>query len=271
MNAEARRLMMASAFFLSVACAQEATAPAPPVSSQSIDTNALRPGVWRYQTVRREDRREDGILSRVLSVHSLVLERADAGGRARWRSIGETRFPRRSGLDARDTLWLDHSLRPVRQVWHYPGDSARTTVLDLSYSADSAVGTFQDAKASPELRRDIRVALPGEALVLPAYNRSALVYVFKSLPLSEEWTGAFQTVMNGRPPVVSMVSLAVIGEAQVTVPAGTFDCWHLRVIGSPDSQLWVSKDQQILVMTSDGQKGFEHQTVLLSYQRASER
>jgi hypothetical protein len=57
----------------------------------------------------------------------------------------------------------------------------------------------------------------------------------------------------------------MVGEERLSVPAGTFDCWRLRVVGTPDGQLWVSKGEQLLVKTSDGAKGYELETVLVSY------
>lgn len=267
MTAEMHGLLTAGAFFLTAACAQEPTAPPPFVSGESLSTETLHAGTWTYETARWED----GILRHVLSGGSLVLERVRVGEQDVWRSVGETHYASPGAILARDTLWFDARVRPIRQVWHYERGRRGSTVLDLSYGADSVLGVFQDFTGHLDLRREARIALPSEPIIiLPSYNLSGLAHVLTSIPLSRQWAGTFQTVINGRTPVRASVSLAVVGDQRITVPAGTFDAWHLRVVGRRDAQLWVSKEGQLLVKTSDGAKGYELENVLVSYTPATD-
>jgi hypothetical protein len=260
MSAERRAFAMVGSLFLTAACAAEPSAPPPLVSSAAVRPGSIRPGVWVYQTARWED----GLVRDLIGRDSFALERVLLDGREVWRSAGEKHY-RAIPVISRDTVWMDDDLVPIRQVWYYQRGRTGRTVMDLSYRGGSVSGFFQDRTGSAEWRGDVRLVLPRPMVILPSYSLSGLAHVVASIPLSAGWSGTFQTVVRWRPPARTTLSLAMVGEERLSVPAGTFDCWRFRVVGTPDGQLWVSKGEQLLVKTSDGAKGYELETVLVSY------
>ncbi len=78
-----------------------------------------------------------------------------------------------------------------------------------------------------------------------------LALLIRLLPLTRSWQGSASLVTWSPSParLISPVSLRVVGEETVTVPAGTYECWKIeyKERNWDDVRLWVSKEKQWMV------------------------
>jgi len=72
-----------------------------------------------------------------------------------------------------------------------------------------------------------------------AYDNESAFWLWRSLPLAEGYTARYVSV-NAYERSQSLVTLTVIGHAEVTVPAGTFDAWRVLVVsGRAARTAWI--------------------------------
>jgi dipeptidyl aminopeptidase/acylaminoacyl peptidase len=164
---------------------------------------------------------------------SRAVERSERDGRAAFRVVETTQLP---GGSAADTTWIDATtLQPIaRRISQGP---ARIT---LDFTPDRVTGVIQ---AGPQ-RMDVDVA-SDEPLFADGL---ALNIAIGALPLEEGYVTRLQTlnVMRG---AGSTARVEVTGAETVTVPAGTFEAWVVRlaVEDGGESVLWIDADTRRMV------------------------
>lgn len=108
-------------------------------------------------------------------------------------------------------------------------EQVRTTYngseVDLEWTSRQNVTTNQ------------RVNIPSDAR-----DERSLVMLVRTLPLAERYATRINTFLPVV-PVLDRVTLSVTGREEVTVPAGSFDAWKVRLdTGASRTQLWVGVD-----------------------------
>jgi hypothetical protein len=140
-----------------------------------------------------------------------------------------------------DTLFVDQStLRPMH--WSSTIGQAR---LGIEFRNDSAFG----GTTAPAGRHSIFTALPPATMI----NAAMLETVLRTLPLNAAWEDSTTTLsvsLNGVSPLPTRI--AVIGEDNVRVPAGQFDCWvvSVRAADLTRGMYWVTKQTPIVVRSA---------------------
>lgn len=72
-----------------------------------------------------------------------------------------------------------------------------------------------------------------------AYDNESAFWLWRSLPLAEGYTARYNSV-NSYERSQNTVTLTVVGRADVTVPAGTFDAWRVLVVsGRASRTAWI--------------------------------
>ena len=227
-------LVAATAGAQTVPPASGALPPGPPV----LDTAPLltppasptvRPGVWRYSLQVSRNGHAMELAQRTVTVQ------AAPGNPDAWRVLDETNA---HGQLLGDTVLLARrDLRPLSRR-----ASLGPVRLALDFGTDSVRGRISapDAPAVP-------VALPmGPAVVA---NGAALETLLTTLPLDSQWAA---TVLQVSPSPVGVslapLTLRVIGEDSVDVPAGRFAVWVVRAsAGDTQQAYWVARDSGRLI------------------------
>jgi hypothetical protein len=194
-----------------------------------VNVAALHPGQFEYQTTLE---RANSTMS--IGTRTVTVSPATYAGAPAWLLL-ETRTG--AGVNAVDSLFTDLvSLRPIH--WSAVQGDAR---IVAEFRADTAFGGV----SSPIGRRSMIVNVPNGSLV----NGALLETVLRFEPLNTAWEDSTTTlsVSLGASGVLP-TRIAVIGEDQVRVPAGTFDCWVVSVRADPARGLyWVTKTDPIVV------------------------
>ncbi|MSP22475.1 MAG: DUF3108 domain-containing protein [Dehalococcoidia bacterium] len=72
-----------------------------------------------------------------------------------------------------------------------------------------------------------------------AYDNDSAFWLWRSLPLAEGYTARYNSV-NSYERSQSLVTLSVVGRAEVTAPAGTIDAWRVLVVsGRASRTAWI--------------------------------
>jgi Protein of unknown function (DUF3108) len=72
-----------------------------------------------------------------------------------------------------------------------------------------------------------------------AYDNDSAFWLWRSLPLAEGYTARYNSV-NSYERSQSLVTLTVVGRAEVSVPAGTFEAWRVLVVaGRASRTAWI--------------------------------
>ncbi len=113
-------------------------------------------------------------------------------------------------------------------------DQGGTEVVRSKYSGSQA---DMELTTKQNITTQQRVSIPSDSR-----EQASLVMLLRALPLAE----GYATRLNVFWPVVGSlerVTVQVVGEEQITVPAGTFDTWHV-LVETPNSatDVWISKE-----------------------------
>jgi hypothetical protein len=196
-----------------------------------LDGTAIRGGQLVYQTSVERDS-----ITPVVGWRTITLAETSYGGSAAWLLL-ETRVA--VGPTLTDSLIVGRAdLRPVH--WSAQLGDAR---IGLEFSADSLFG----AVTAPQGKRSVVAPAPPGLLV----NQSMLELALRVLPLKLGWADSTQSLsvtMGGASAVPT--NLAVSGEEQIRVPAGTFDSWVVvAAAGQARATYWVAKQERIVVQS----------------------
>lgn len=251
-----------------------ARVPPPPkyalILSSALAPSRMTAGVWTYQATTTTD----DVLTLPSGATRFRLARAMYAGRPAW-ALNTARQLRAGGwTEFTDTTYLDaSSLRPQHAVSY--GNRRRTRFVQ-TFSADSA---HESIVLTGPTRKSWRGALafpfPREALFFNDWSTGRLAALLPAIPLSRGWRGTLYQVafisradMRGFAPL----DLRVVGTEQVTVPAGTFECWRLEVEthlwATERLRMWVSRESGWLIKTQTHGSDYVVNEVLESYEPA---
>jgi hypothetical protein len=248
------RSAVLSALFATASAALAAQAPVA-ASSRLLhfDPSRLTAGHFSYETVLEHD-----ITGTALGTRVVTATPTSYNGAAAWLLIESKTGGMIAGLD---TLFVDQSaLRPL----HWSSTIGRAH-LGIEFRNDSAFGGTN----APAGRRSVFSALPPATMV----NAAMLEMVLRTLPLNGAWEDSTTTLsvsLNGATPLPTRV--AVIGEDNVRVPAGQFDCWvvSVRAADLTRGMYWVTKTDPIVVRSAldvPGLNGAQYVSSLTSVTR----
>jgi hypothetical protein len=195
----------------------------------TLDATLLRPGEFVYETTLERD-----ASSTILGTRTITVARASYFNSSAWLLL-EVRSM--DALPTVDSLFVDPvGLRPMH--WSSTLGQAR---LAVEFRGDTVYG----ATSAPTGRRSIVTTIPRGTFV----NGAMLDAALRLLPLSSAWEDSASTLsitLGGNSVVPTRLS--VIGEDQIRVPAGTFDCWVVAVHADVSRGLyWVTKRDPMVV------------------------
>ncbi|MFL5576274.1 MAG: hypothetical protein ACJ79S_09945 [Gemmatimonadaceae bacterium] len=216
------------------ACLATLAAPAAAQTTPApirVDASRLKGGEWRYRTTATSGG-QTRTLKRVLTVSPATLD-----GAAAWLIVDR----QDAGMaKVADSLYLRRSdAAPLRHRLHAGQVSAA-----LDFGRDSVRGTM----TLPEGSGPIAAPYPRGAMV----TGTMLEMYLRLLPLAPGWTGELTMGAIGANGAVAVpVSVAVAGEENVTVPAGTFPSFLLSIRAQGSEQrAWVTRDGREVVRIS---------------------
>lgn len=246
---------------------------APALAANAIRSAKLTDATLTY----RETTILDSTLTHSVATRSVSIRRAVQGGTPFWLVVSNS-----------DTMEMDiHSLHPRRVYRRRPPNEK-----GLSYAADLTTGAVWWLWQNGSGLGKNASRLQPRRIQLPDSERAAggpllLPIVLRALPLDAHWSASFEIFdppwffvgpylrLRGMRLYRTIADVHVVGESRVRVPAGTFDCWHLRVQrpiapGGPrdPEDMWVSKREGWIVRshTTHGRDDdtVDHETVLVS-------
>ncbi len=197
------------------------------------DVRSLRPTELVYQTTMERD-----VSTILLGTRTVTVAPTMYGGGPAWLLL-ETRSG--DGIPAIDSLVADlQTLRPI----HWSSTLGRARV-GAEFRGDSAFGGL----SAPATRRSIVVSTPPGTLVSSPMLETEL-RLFPLQPAWEDSTNTLAITLGGT--VVLPTRISVIGEDNVRVPAGQFDCWVVSVHAGDTARglYWVSKRDPIVVRSA---------------------
>jgi hypothetical protein len=226
--ARIRAAMLLGALCPAVAAAQgagaSAAAPAAKVqvSAVKVDGRQLRAGTWNYRSTATSNG-QSRTIDRVLTVAPATVNGTNA-----WLVVdAQAGTP----LGMYDSLYLSRdAMMPIRHRLHAGPNS-----VALEFGRDSARGTM---------------TLPqGTGPVAAAYTPGTMVtgtmleMYLRLLPLAPGYKGALTIgALSPTGTQLAPVNVAVIGEEDATVPAGTFPSYVVTLTGQGSEQkVWVNK------------------------------
>ena len=230
-----RRMVDGSPFFPSVTFGQEATQRArPPRYPLIVDAEPTHvvAGRWTYEGLWITD----GVFASPQGQRAIGVAAGSYKGRPAWVIMGST---------PRETVFVDRvTLRPLRRARY-----GRQGLLIQEFAPDSVAEQRHSGVPPGEQRYQAVAALPGPAKTPYVVSSSpySLELLMQALPLARGWRGSVYTVnwvtVTDWLPAFTPLDLRVTGVEQVTVPAGTFDCWKVEVRETNEqSFVWVSRD-----------------------------
>ena len=197
-----------------------------------VDPTRLSPGHFVYEAVLEHD-----ITGTSIGTRSMTATRTTYGGVNAWLLVESKSSDMVPGLDS---LFADlTTLRPM----HWSSTIGRAH-LGLEFRNDSAFG----GATAPTGQRSVMAAVPSGAMV----NAGMLEMVLRTLPLHPGWEDSTTTLSVSLAGVAAVPArLAVIGEDNVRVPAGQFDCWVVSVrTADTRGMYWVTKTDPIIVRSA---------------------
>ena len=198
-----------------------------------VDPTRLTPGQFVYETVLEHD-----ITATALGSRTVSATPASYNGTNAWLLLES-----KSGgtISSLDSLFVDQTaLRPL----HWSSTIGKAH-LGIEFRNDSAFGGTN----APSGRQSVFSAVPPATIV----NAAMLEMALRTLPLNAAWEDSTTTLsvsLNGVTPLPTRV--AVIGEDNVRVPAGQFDCWvvSVRAADLTRGMYWVTKSNPIVVRSA---------------------
>ena len=259
---------MRSAFYAivvgsGVACADAPTAFELPDSAYqpvtSLAPNRIATGTYVYEDVMWTD----GLVASPQRHTEYTLRPTTVGGSSVWEVRASYAYRFVAGRYARtgntEVAWFDRaSLAPVRSIAYAPDGRPW---IEWEATSDSIIQRWGPAGSLS--RRAARPRHPGIATL--GITGAHLFAVLVSLPLTDGWGGQ-----------IGALPYVVVGQEEVTVPAGTFICWRLespdrgerRGRWTRDVRAWVAVDQPLVVRYEFGAVPDRRETVLVSFDPA---
>lgn len=198
-----------------------------------VDGTRLLSGTFTYQTVLERD-----VNSTALGTRTVSSTRATYNNTPVWLLLESRSGDAIPGIDSLFAQLAD--LRPIH--W---GSTIGRARLSAEFRGDSAYG----GTTAPAGRHSLVTGMPPGTIV----SGPMLEAVLRLLPLQPAWEDSaamLSVAVNGATVLPARIS--VIGEDQVRVPAGQFDCWVVSVRAGEASRglYWVTKRDPIIVRST---------------------
>ena len=221
-----RAALLVGVFAPAMAAAQGApttsAAPKVTVSPVKVDGRQLRAGTWNYRSTATSNG-QTRTIDRVLTVSPATVNGTNA-----WLVVDSQGG---APMKMYDSLYLTRdAMMPIRHRLHAGPNS-----VALEFGRDSARGTM---------------TLPqGTGPVAAAYTPGTMVtgtmleMYLRLLPLAPGYKGSLTIgALSPMGTQLAPVSVAVVGEENATVPAGTFPSYVVTLTGQGSEQkVWVNK------------------------------
>jgi hypothetical protein len=197
-----------------------------------VDASALRPGRFIYELALTRDS-----LTQPFGGQTITFTDATFAGAASWLVL-ESRSG--GGISALDSLVAS---RDAFHALHW-GSTIGQARIAAAFARDSLYG----ATSSPLGRRTLVGPAPRGAIA----SEGMLDGLMQLAPIERGWSAdATLLVADLTGTRLIAAKLAVEGEEEVTVPAGTFASWVVSLrTGNAEKLLWVSKDDRMVVKSS---------------------
>jgi hypothetical protein len=204
----------------------------------TLDGAGLKPGVIKYLRFERVGggaRRRTG--SESVELSATRIEGRDAWRVVQRRQIADTEHVETLYVERATLRMLGRTIR-VRPYTHYAGITVRQRLI-----GDSLTGWMQtDSGLGRPIARHLS---PASA---PYLSDALAPVLLGATTLDDRWRGSLSilgwAVRDG--DVSFPARLRVVGEEQVTVPAGTFACWKVTVEAGIGMQTyWVRKSDGV--------------------------
>ena len=205
--------------------------------------------------------------SRDIGRGEIVLAAIDVDGTATWRVI--QRWQAADTVQS-ETLYVDRASLGIlgRTIHASPYAAYREIVVRQRVRGDSLVGWMNSPGG---LGRPIARQLPrsGGPYVTDAFAPLALW----GAPLSRSWRGRFSVLgwAVRTDDLYIPVTVRVVGEDEITTPAGDFDCWVLELHANGGAQrMWARKKDGVVVrLLEEGSKTAPPREIVLSVEQVN--
>ena len=215
------------------------------ITSDDLDVTRLTEGVWTYTV----ETTTDDVLTEKGGAIGIRLARAHHLGQPVLMVNSKRQLRGGPWGQYGDTAHLDPAtLRPLRSVAY--ANKFRTQ-FSQTFSADSGRESIVITGPMPRSwRGSVALPFPRNALFLNDWSTTRLAVLLPAVALERHWHGSLYQVSSMTQNVdrsIAPLDLRVVGTDNVTVPAGTFDCWRLEVEthlwNTERETLWVSRDK----------------------------
>ena len=148
-----------------------------------------------------------------------------------------------SGKPERGDVTLDRALSPLRST-----RERGTERFEATYGPSAVIVRRTRPGAAPEVKD---IPRPERAL-----DDDSVMLAQRALPLTTDYVTRYRTVMPRRTAALP-VEIRVTGSERVTVPAGTFDTWHVTMTaGASTNEVWYTRaTPHLFVRYRNGQVG----------------
>lgn len=154
---------------------------------------------------------------------------AAGGGGQGWVLTSRMTFPQGS------EFWTVHvapDLTPTLTEFERRDEADKVVAtLKAAYGDGKVVVT---ARTSGQDQPPVEVKLPAP----PYFDNEQFAATLRALPLAEGWKATLNDI-NTRKASKAQIQFAVSGKETVTVPAGTFECWVVELVGM-NQKAWIA-------------------------------
>jgi hypothetical protein len=232
-----------------------------PISPDDPIGLRLRGGSWTYGVSRGGN---------AAGEYTYSARRTELNGQRAWLLVHGTGRATRYFRGA-DSLWTTaDSMRPLQRVSLLPSGRREQTFR----ADDVLIGTTQNGYTT---WRTVPLRDSTRKQVGAVIRSNEIAIMLQAMPLGPAWKGSIPLAGSGEAGMFTPVwfNFQVEGSEVVTVPAGTFDCWRVRMgmtseVDSlikgerPGMTMWISKDRQWLVQQTiviPGKDSWKHALV----------
>lgn len=178
----------------------------------------------------------------------LSIEEEPAGA---WRFSQSFDFPDRGFTNEASVIVDGSTLQPESSTFKIEGPDG-----NLDCSAEYNTGEVSMHRIGADGQRDDTLTIPNIA-----YDSWGDLFVWRTIEFSDGYEKDYADVLActlSRPDTIG-VSLKIDEREDVTVPAGTFETWHLEIGSGGETQhaWYTTDDAHILVKYDNGESTFE--------------
>lgn len=224
------------------------------ILADSLNLSRLTEGVWTYRSTTTTD----GILAEPSFIGGtrIRMVRVNHKGYPAWMVTTATRFRHGRWGEFSDTVYIDAAtLRPRYAVAY--GHNRRTRTVQ-SFSSDSGAQSIMITQPMEGFySAAMELPFPPQAVFTSDWSLYRFRVLLPAFPLARRWRGSMYqtTFFRAGPRTLGLqalpLDLRVDGRENVSVPAGTFDCWRVEMENhwgqTQRWTLWVSRDHGLLI------------------------